>query len=427
MILTVTNLYPRPDQPQRGLFNAQLFRAMEAEVRGRRTEDGGRKTEDGGHPPPTTYHPPPTTLLNVCLVPEWRVWRWTAIRRWEQPAPETGVETDYWPVFYVPGAGRDWSGWTYFRSLRPLKANLRDCRGVLAAWLYPDGVAAARLAAELGLPCWIMVQGSDVFHLQVPRRRRAILRAARDVAGFVCVCRPLADALLREGIASAKVQVVPNGVDETRFRFRSKREAWQELAPEGDPPTVRTALFVGNLVPVKGPDVLIEAWHGLIAGIRGPAAGLRLIVIGEGPMRAELERRVRRLDLESSVEFLGRRSHHEVAMWMNMADTLCLTSRSEGMPNVVVEALASGLPVVAADVGACRDLLADEPAARVCVAGDVRGFAAALREMLAASFDRPAMALRHAGRFTWGKQARTILESMGAVRSGDRPASAFSC
>ena len=86
-LLTITNLYPRPDQPQRGLFNAQLFAALARAV-----------AEKWG------------AVQNVCLVPEWRAWRWRKIGRWEDPLGEaTSVHTSYLPVPYVPLIGRNLS------------------------------------------------------------------------------------------------------------------------------------------------------------------------------------------------------------------------------------------------------------------------------------------------------------------------------
>ncbi len=74
-------------------------------------------------------------------------------------------------------------------------------------------------------------------------------------------------------------------------------------------------------------------------------------------MRRELEKQADELGIRESVHFPGNRPHEEVALWMNAADCLCLPSRSEGMPNVVLEAVASGLPVVATEVGAVREVL----------------------------------------------------------------------
>ena len=477
MLLTISNLFPRPDHPQRGLFNAQLFREFAAQLGERGQASEGRGAGQTAPPP----------LLNLCLVPEWRKWRWSAIRRWKMeeqtvdrrpqtvdageeatsrsqsliPNSQSLVPTLYLPVFYLPRFGRDRTADTYYRSLQNLHVTVRGTRGIFAAWLYPDGVASARLARDLAVPCWIMVQGSDVFHLQHPRRLKALMDAMDDIQGFVCVSRPLAETLVKAGVDRSKVHVVPNGVDRELFKYRTKTEASREVSvfsvqcsgrdtlerkEEGTsnaqrstlnvkgfrsrtlntellrPPAVPLAdivvgrrklvLFVGNLVPVKGPDVFLKS----VALLQPAAYSLQpiiYVVIGEGPMRSDLERAARRWGLADTVYFLGSRPHDEVARWMNLADVMCLTSRSEGMPNVVIEALVSGLPVVVTDVGASRELVENEPMARWCLSEDTRALARATGELASQRADRPAMAARHGERFSWSRQAGEILQLMG--------------
>jgi len=219
--------------------------------------------------------------------------------------------------------------------------------------------------------------------------------------------------MVEAGVDRNKVHVVPNGVDAARFHHRPAAEARQALGNSGITAEDRVVLFVGNLVPVKGPDLLIEAWAELQAGRSGrrDEPGLRLVVIGDGPMRGRISRQAARLRVSGSVSLLGSRPHEEVALWMNAADALCLCSRNEGMPNVVLEALASGLPVAATDVGACREILDGEPAGRVVPAGgadQAQRLAKALAELLAGSIDREQMAARHQG-YGWADQAERIV------------------
>lgn len=426
MLLTVSNLFPRPDRPQMGMFNAQLFAEFQALL----AAGGGRLAGEAGTASRSSVPP----LLNVCLVPEWRVWQWGRIRQWTAPASAT-VPTVYMPAFYVPRLGRDWMAATYYRSLARRPVTFRDTSAVFATWLYPDGVAAARLADELGVPCWIMVQGSDVFHLQYPRRLKALMDVSPAIQGFICVCGSLADRLVGAGIHRSRTRVVPNGVDATRFRYRSKPEAAgglaacdsgarlvdggrdsgaganvERLIPELVAGRRKAVLFVGNLVHVKGPDLFLRSLALATSAARGPAP--LALVIGDGPMRAGLEQEARRLGLRDRVVFLGSRPHAEVPYWMNLADVLCLASRSEGMPNVVIEALVSGLPVVVTSVGACREMVEGEPDARLCLPGDGQGLARAIDDLVASPCDRKALAARHAERYSWTRQARTILDLM---------------
>jgi glycosyltransferase involved in cell wall biosynthesis len=274
-----------------------------------------------------------------------------------------------------------------------------------------------------------MVQGSDVFHLHAPDRRRVILECCRKVRGIVCVSRQLADTLINAGVEPGKVHVVPNGVDTDLFRYRAQEEAKRKLSAIGGQPWAREdrkpatgdsgrpqkrVLYVGNLVTVKGLDVLLNAWRLLQTAADRQTASVVLQIVGSGPLRGKLERRARALGIADSVHFVGPRPHPEIPLWMNAADCLCLSSRSEGMPNVVLEALVSGLPLVVSDVGNCRELLNGEPMARVVPAGDAEAMAQGLREVLTFTGARSEMAERHRNRLSWRHQAGVIL---GLIRA----------
>jgi glycosyltransferase involved in cell wall biosynthesis len=123
------------------------------------------------------------------------------------------------------------------------------------------------------------------------------------------------------------------------------------LAPDG-----RLVLFVGNLVPIKATDRLVEAW-GILSRSRALGDHDLLVVVGEGRCRADLERQAARLGVGGSVRFEGAIPPGLVPRWLSAADLLCLVSRNEGTPNVIVEALASGRPVVATPVGGVVDLI----------------------------------------------------------------------
>lgn len=392
-LLTIGNLYPRPDQLQRGMFNAQLFGAL-AET---------------------------DSVENVCLVPEWRVWRWGRVRRWRSPV-KGGPPTRYVPVFYLPVVGRGNSHRTYASSLRRsgLASWSAAADAVYVPWIYPDGAATAAALVH-DKPLWLMALGSDTLHLEHVSRRGAILAAAHRAQGIICVCRLLADRMINAGVPEEKVHVVPNGVDTMKFHPMPRDEAFDQLrrsgaiADRGLDASATLILFIGNLVPVKGPDVMLRAWAELMTK-HAPALAHShttiLVFIGVGPMRPELVRIARELGVADSVRFAGVRPHEELPLWMNAAAGLCLTSRGEGMPNVVLEALAAGLPVVATDVGACGEMLAGVDGSRVVPADGVNEIAGGLRELLQAPPDTE----RDPGICrVWHDQAREILELM----SGD--------
>ena len=406
-ILAVTDLYPRPDQPRRGLFNAQLFSAV------------AEKGVD-------------TSIL--VLVPEWRLWRWPAIRRWKAPdwRAEGGklkadegtalVRSEFVPVFHLPLVGRNLAWWFHVRALRRHRKRFEDADAVLATWLYPDAVSAGIVATECGKPFWVKVHGTDRFHMEHPRRAQKIQEVLQAAAGLLPNSQFLADYLVEHDIPREKVHIVRHGVDHERFRPRLREEAIKALKgvePQMDADGRRwgrgkVVLYVGNLEKIKGPDRLLIAF----AKLRPMSSDLRLLVIGSGSMRVQLEKMACDLGMVDRVHFLGNSPHDEVVLWMNVAGCLCLPSRSEGMPNVVMEALASGCPVVSTDVGDVKRLLKDGVNGYVVdgeESGVVEGLAQAMGSVLSGSWDRHAIAKGMDG-YTWEQAAKSVVAYLREAR-----------
>ena len=397
-MIAITNLYPRPDEPTRGLYNLRLFRELAAKL------------------------PASSPLLTLCLVPEWRPWRWRGIRQWSV-ARKQGLEPEvvYLPVFYLPLLGRNLSWWFYTQAIRRWRGRHGELDAtsdiIYSPWLYPDGVAAAQAARGRGTRLWLMALGSDTFHLQVPARRQKILEACVQAEGVICVSNQLADRLASAGVPRTKLHVVPNGVDKSVFCVRANDD--HPPPSEAHPPSPHSTaprfdrasplvLFVGNLVPVKAPDVLVEAFA---TATDSADNSPHLLMIGSGEMLTSLEQLAAKLGIADRVHFLGRLPPEQVARWMNRADLLCLASRSEGMPNVVLEARASGLPVVTTPAGAVPELPLDRHALLVARSGSPEDLAKALCEMLSRP---PAPRIADPAVPTWSQMADRVLELVGA-------------
>ncbi|CAG9187237.1 glycosyltransferase [Cupriavidus pinatubonensis] len=176
-------------------------------------------------------------------------------------------------------------------------------------------------------------------------------------------------------VAPERIRVMPNGIDTALFRPDPERRQATRAALGVDADT-RVVINVGRLVPEKAQHVLIEAFARLVrkADSPVPSADLRLLVVGEGPVRSKLEATIDRLGLQGVVTLLGMR--HDVPALLNSADVFALSSDIEGMPLVIGEALASGCAVVATDAAGVAELLGD--------AGEIvpRGNAEALADAL---------------------------------------------
>jgi teichuronic acid biosynthesis glycosyltransferase TuaC len=163
-------------------------------------------------------------------------------------------------------------------------------------------------------------------------------------------------------------------------------------------------LSVGNLVPAKGFDLLIDAFRALLESSTDKT--MTLYVAGDGPQRAALEASAARASLGGRVRFVGAVQHERLVWWYNAADVFCLASSREGHPNVVMEALACGTPVVATRVGGIPEVLRTD---RVGLLSErePRELAAALARALTRSWDRPFIE-QYAGEYSWERSARSV-------------------
>ena len=214
-----------------------------------------------------------------------------------------------------------------------------------------------------------------------PSRRRSIRETLHRAAAVVAVSRPLARLAEELGADPSRVHWIPNGVDRTEFHPRSRSDARRTLGWDPGRPSV---LFVGRLDPIKGVRLLLESIEELRrAGLPDVACYLA----GDGPLRGEIGRRVAERGLERTVILLGPVRPDRLALCYAAADLLCLPSVSEGSPNVVLESLATGTPVVAADVGDVAELLEGAAGGAVVRERTAPGFAEGMRSVLARSWN----------------------------------------
>ena len=235
---------------------------------------------------------------------------------------------------------------------------------------------AKNLAAGAGLvqrwlrgPVMVKISGAWEFEggvLDPALQRQPLVmllnRCIRKVAFVQAISEKTRTILLAAGYPEAQIQMIPNAVDVSRYDAEVRMQ-------QGDPrPKV---IYVGRLQPVKGVSVLIEAWREVAA-----RSDARLLVVGDGPMRQELEAEIDRHQLRGSVEMLGRSS--EVPALLRQADIYVQPSFQEGLPNAVLEAMTAELPIVATRVSGNEDLVVDGVNGRLVAAGQAHELADAL-------------------------------------------------
>jgi len=205
--------------------------------------------------------------------------------------------------------------------------------------------------------------------------------------GVLCVAGGGAARVRGAGVRLERIRVIRNAIDSARFDDvdRGGRAELERLFPS--PPKV-IVIGVGRLSPEKGFDQLVKA-AGLVAE-KSHSAGF--VLIGDGPDRAMLEALVRSLGLRSRVAFAGFRT--DIDRLIAGADVLAQSSYTEGLPNVLLEAGAASVPVVATDVGGSREVVRDGETGYLVPSGDPDALAVRLLELIESSAQRTDMGAR---------------------------------
>ena len=383
-ILFLSSVYPKPHAPSRGVFCRLLCHAL------------AERHE----------------VLVVSPTP------WTErVRRRATTAevPMAGRPREVHPTYYFPP--RLWRSrsdrfmWASVRrTVRNLATDFRpEC--VLSYWAHPDGAVAARAARLWDVPVGVIVGGSDVLILPRDRsRRRAVIRALEATDAVFVVGQALRDAAVRLGIHPDKVHVHHQGLDHRRFRPGDRAAARRRL---GLPVHGDLLLWVGRMVPVKGLEVLIDA----CAHLRAQGRDFRVVLAGDGPVRKAAMSDCHRRGLDGVVSFPGELPHEALPDWYRAANLCLLASHSEGVPNVLREALACETPYVSTAVGGVGELT-DDPAVTLVPPGDAAALAAAIDRALTER-QRPAPVR---GRFPdWSEAGERLLRVLLATRRNAGP------
>ncbi|MEN1957282.1 glycosyltransferase [Luteimonas changyuni] len=324
-----------------------------------------------------------------------------------------GIELESYTYPGFPGLSRASNGLVGGRALAPrLRGFAPDI--VLAYWVYPDGHAALHAARALGVPCIVGGRGSDI-HMRSGVSAWLTRKTLHGADAVLTVSQAMRRAVIDDfGVDAGTVRTIVNGVDTAVFQPRDRQAVRGRL---GIDPRAKLVTYVGRLIESKGMQELLEAFSAVHA--RDPEAMLALV--GDGVMRERLAGMVAASGLSARVRMTGGVGPEQVAEWIAASDVLTLPSWSEGYPNVLVEALACGCPVVATDVGGSGEIVAAGSGILVPVRDPVR-LAEALDEALARTWDHAAIARAMAR--SWDDVARETLSACTdvlAARTAMRP------
>jgi teichuronic acid biosynthesis glycosyltransferase TuaC len=375
-ILTLATLFPSAARPNFGIFVERQTAALAA-------RDGFDVTviNPVGLPPwPLSLTPRYSALNSLASSENWR-----------------GL-TVYRPRFtLIPKVGGPINPAMIARAVLPLVKKLHAQKPfdlIDAEFFYPDGPAAMRIAQSLELPFTIKARGSDIHHWAAFMRSKSqILEAADKAAALLAVSAALKNDMTALGMKADKITVHYTGLDQGRFVPRDRASEKAKLGIKG--PLV---LCVGALILRKNQTLLIEAMASL--------PGVSLMLVGQGENEGDFRQLARQFGVADRVHFTGNIAHDDLPAYFAAADIMALVSKSEGLANAWVEALACGTPVVASNVGGAPELIQSKDAGRI-VEPVVNEIVTAIADLLANPSLTKAVAATVA-HFSWEENARNL-------------------
>lgn len=381
-ILLVTNLFPNQHEPTRGIFTDQIvdnlkldhdvqvmaptpwFPKRLARVFNRKHATLPHKTTHKGT---TVYHP--------CYLVIPKIARWS------------------YGIFFFLGI---------FNTLRKIKKEFNP-DVINVHWMYPDAYGTVLAAKLLNIPVVTHSLGCDINEFANYPSRRFFIKKALQRADFnISVSEELKLKTIELGSKANKSTAIMNGVNSQLFYPQNAQILRNELDLPMDK---RLLLFAGNFNIEKGLIVLLEAF----AKVHDSFSDVQLVVVGSGPLESQIFAAVNELGIQDKVLFKGRVSHDQIPRYLSAVDFLCLPSLREGCPNIVLESLSSGTPVLSSRVGAVPEMLASQSQTLGLMAspGDAHDFSRIISQALDMDWSKPL-------NFTWMSWKESA-DEIGAV------------
>jgi len=375
-VLVITNLFPNNKESTRGIFNKQQFSEL------------AKFCE----------------LKLVAPVPFYQK---------DIPLQEEieGIKVYHPKYFFTPKILRFLYGYFFYYSLiNKVKNIYKDFKFdiILASWAYPDGVGSVLIAKEMNKPIIVKAMGTDInLYTKYFLRRKIISSTLKKADKVIAVSFGLKNRLMQIGIPEDKIEVLLNGVNTELFRPLEQAECRDKFKLPLDQKII---LFIGNLVPVKGLEYLIEAFALFLNETKD---NISLILVGDGPLKQKLTLKTKEFNIEKNVQFMGKQPYGDIPYWINACDIFCLPSISEGCPNVVIEALSCGKPVVATNVGGIPELVTSKEFGLLVTSKDPNALAKAFHHVFKEDWEHHKIAELIRSN-SWAENARKL---NGIVRS----------
>jgi len=318
------------------------------------------------------------------------------------------VKADYYDYPALPLLSRPFNGWMAARAVLPhVRAFAPDM--IFSFFIYPDGFAALKVGQALGVPVAAMSIGSDINRIGDRISAHHTRTVLREADFLLTVSDDLRRKAVSMGASAGRSRAVINGCDLAVFHPRDKRKARLKFAIDADAEAV---VYVGRMDMKKGLRELVEA----AVSLHSRRQKLQVYMVGEGPDKPMIESAIQANQAGEFVHVLPSCAFDDVAVWMAAADVVTLPSYMEGCPNVVLEALTCGRPVVATNVGGIPEIMSEE-CGRLVPPRDPNALAEALDSVLRRDWDGGAISA-HGGRGwdTVAAEMMQILEGLVAER-----------
>jgi len=309
------------------------------------------------------------------------------------------VQVSYYDYSALPLVSRPLNGWMAARVLLPhIRSFAPDL--IFSFFFYPESYAALKIGKVLAVPVVARSMGSDINRIGDPISALHTRTVLREVDFVVTVSDDLRRKAVAMGATPERSRTIVNGCDLSVFHVGDRLEARQKLSID---PVSEVVVYIGRMDVKKGLRELVEA----AASLHPERPNLHAYVVGEGPDRPLIESAIQARNASGYIHALPACAFDDVAVWMAAADLVTLPSYMEGCPNVVLEALACGRPVVATNVGGIPEIMSDE-CGRLVPPREPVALAQAFASVLDTAWDAAAISAR--GSRSWSTVAAELLE-----------------
>lgn len=385
-IVVFSTLFPNPGQPNAGLFIRERMFRVAAQV-------------------------PLIIVAPVAWFPGQSI-----IRRFKPhfrpQAPYQEVQqgiTVYHPRFFsFPGCFKWLDGYflalSSYTLLKKIKKEF-EFNHIDAHFAYPDGFAATKLAQWFSVTCTITLRGTEIRHSRSSTIGPLLYKSLKRASKVFSVSNSLKKHVVSLGIEQEKVTVIGNGVDTEKFHPLNKDSMRKKLGlKESD----QVLITVGGLVERKGFHRVIELMPELIK--KHPQ--LNYLIVGgpsaEGDWTDKLKKMVNDLNLKAHVQFLGNIAPEQLKEILSAADVFVLPTRNEGWANVILEAMACGIPVVATDVGGNSEVINADELGQIVPFGDKKSLKESIYLSLTKKWNKDTI-IQYAQNNSWDNRVTVLL------------------